>query len=162
LLPFSSEPFFLLVCCLKRNKCVNNNNNKIKYKILLLVVLNGCETWWMALREEHRVRLFESRVLRRIFGPKRDKITGCWGKLHIEMHHNLYTSPNIIRRIKRRGAHINGACSTHGEKRIAYRILVGRPEGKKLLGRNRHRWDDNIKMDLREIEWSGMGKICLA
>jgi hypothetical protein len=91
-------------------------------------------------------------VLRRIFGPKRDEVTGGCGKLHNEELHNLYSSPSIIRMIKSRRA-----CSTNGEKRNAYRILVGMPEGKRPRGRPRRMWVNNIKMDLRErMGWSGL------
>jgi hypothetical protein len=96
--------------------------------------------------------VFENSVLRRIFGPKRDELTGGWRKLHNEELHNLYSSTSIIRMIKSRM--MNGrACSTNGEKRDAYRILVGNPEGKRPLGTPRRRWVDNIKIDLREIGW---------
>jgi hypothetical protein len=81
-----------------------SKNIKIKiYKtVILLVVLYGCETWSLTLREEHRLRVFENRVLRRIFGPKRNEVTGGWGKLHNEELHKLYSSPSIIRMIKSR------------------------------------------------------------
>jgi hypothetical protein len=81
-----------------------SRNVKVKiYKtIILSVVLYGCETWSLTLREEHRLRVFENRVLRRIFGPKRHKVTGEWRKLHIEELHNLYSSPDIIRQVKSR------------------------------------------------------------
>jgi hypothetical protein len=68
--------------------------------IILPVVLYGCETWSLTIREEHRLRVFENRVLRRIFGPKRDEVIGCWRKLHKEELHNLYCSPSIIRIMK--------------------------------------------------------------
>jgi hypothetical protein len=81
-----------------------SKNIKIRiYKIIILpVVLYGCETWSLTLREEHRLRVFENRVLRRIFGPRKDEVTGDWRKLHNEELHNLYSSPNIIRIIKSR------------------------------------------------------------
>jgi hypothetical protein len=81
-----------------------SRNVKVKmYKIIiLLVVLYGCETWSLTLKEEHRLRVFENRVLRRIFGPKRDDVTGEWRKLHNEERHNLYSSPDIVRQIKSR------------------------------------------------------------
>jgi hypothetical protein len=79
-------------------------NVKVKiYKIIILpVVLYGFETWSLTLREEHRLRVFENKVLRKMFGPKRDDVMGEWWKLHIEELHNLYSSPNIIRQIKSR------------------------------------------------------------
>jgi hypothetical protein len=81
-----------------------SKNTKIRiYKTIILpVVLKGCETWSVTLREEHRLRVFENRVLRRIFGPRRDEVTGDWRKLNNEELHNLYSSPNLIRMIKSR------------------------------------------------------------
>jgi hypothetical protein len=95
--------------------------------------------------------VFENRVLRRIFGPKRDEVTRGWRKLHNEELHNLYSSPSIIRVIKSRRMRWAGHVARMGERRNAYRILVVKPEGKRPLGRPRRRWVDNIKMDLREI-----------
>jgi hypothetical protein len=115
----------------------------------------------LTLREEHRLRVFENRVLRRIFGLKKDEVVGDWGKLHKELH-NLYSSTNIITMIKSRRMIWAGHVARIGETRNAYRILVGKPEGKRLLGRQRHRWVDNIKMDLREIGWDGLDWIDLA
>jgi hypothetical protein len=96
------------------------------------------------LREEHRLRVFENRVLRRIFGPKREE-DGSWRKLHNDELQSLYSSPNFVR--VRWAGHI----ARTGEGRGVYRVLFGRPEGKRPLGRPRRRWEDNIKMDLREI-----------
>jgi hypothetical protein len=107
-------------------------------------------------REEHRLRVFENSVLRRIFGQKRDEVTGGWRKLHNEELHNLYSSPSIIRMIKSRRMRWPGHVARMGEKRNAYRISVGNPEGEKPLGRPGRRWVDNIKMDLREIGWDSM------
>jgi hypothetical protein len=95
--------------------------------------------------------VFENRVLRRTSGPKRDEVTGGWRKLHNEELHNLYSPPSIIRIIKSMRYEMGRACSTNEEKRNAYRLLVGNPEGKRPLKRTRRRWVDNIKMDLREI-----------
>jgi hypothetical protein len=106
-------------------------------------------TWSLTLREEHRLRVFENRVLRRIFGPKRDEVTGGWRKLHSEDLHNLYSSPSIIRMIKSRWMRWARHVAGMREKSNAYRILVGTPEGKTPLGGARRRWVDNIKMDLR-------------
>jgi hypothetical protein len=120
------------------------------YKTMILaVVLYGCETWSLTLMEEHRLRVFESRVLR-IFGPRKDDVTGEWRKLHNEDLHNLYSSPNIIRMIKSRRMRWAGQVERMGETRNACRILVGKPDGKRPLGRPRRRWVDNIKMDLGE------------
>jgi hypothetical protein len=103
------------------------------------LVLHGCETWSLTLREEHRLRVFENRTLRRIFGPKRDEVTGGLRKLHNDELRNLYTSPNIITMIKSRWMRWAGHVARMGKKRNAYRILVGKPEGKRPLGRPRHR-----------------------
>ncbi|KAJ4425779.1 hypothetical protein ANN_27404 [Periplaneta americana] len=90
-------------------------------------------------------------VLRKIFGAKRDEVTGEWRKLHNTELHALYSSPDIIRNIKSRRLRWAGHVARMGESRNAYRVLVGRPEGKRPLGRPRRRWEDNIKMDLREV-----------
>jgi hypothetical protein len=100
--------------------------------------------------------VFENRVLRRIFGPKRDEVIGGWRKLHNEELHNLYCSPNMIRMIKSGRIRWTGNVARMGAKMNAYRILVGTLEGKRPLGRHRHRWEDNIKMELRGIGWGGM------
>jgi hypothetical protein len=119
--------------------------------------LYGCETWSLTLREEHRLRVFENRVLRRIFVPKRDEVTGEWRKLHSEELHNLYSSPDIIRQVKSRRMRWAGHVARMGEERKVYKILVGKPKGKRPLGRPRHRWEDGVRMDLREIGLGGCG-----
>jgi hypothetical protein len=102
------------------------------YKTIILpVVLYGCDSWSLTLREEHRLRVFENRVLRRIFGPKRDEVTGEWRKLHNEELHDLYSSPSITRIIKSRRMRWAGHIARMGEKRNACRLLVGKPEGKR-------------------------------
>jgi hypothetical protein len=116
----------------------------------------------LTLREENGLRVFENRVLRKIFGPKRDEVIGGWRKLHNEELHNLYCSSSIIRIIKSRRMTWSGHVARIGEKRNAYRISVGKLEGKRPLGRPRRRWKDNIRMDLREIGWGGMDWIDLA
>jgi hypothetical protein len=113
------------------------------------------------LREEHRPRVFENRVLRRIFGHKR-KEDGSWRKLHNDELHSLYSSPNIVREIKSRRIRWAGHVARIGEGKSVYRVLVGRPEGKRPLERPRHRWKDNIKMDFREIGIVGAKWIRLA
>jgi hypothetical protein len=100
-------------------------------------------------------------VLRRIFGPKREE-DGSWRKLHNDELHSLYSSPNIFRVIKSRRLRWAGHVARMGEVRGVYRVLVGRPEGKRPLGRPRRRWEDNIKMDLREIGTDGANRIQLA
>jgi hypothetical protein len=104
--------------------------------------------------------VFENRVLRRIFGPKRDEVTGGWRKLHTEELHNLYSSPSIITVIKSRRMRW-ARHAARMENRHVYRILVGKPEGKRPLWRSRSRWVNNIKMDLRDIGWDGMDWIDL-
>jgi hypothetical protein len=97
------------------------------------------------LREEHRLRVFENRVLRRIFGPKREE-GRSWRKLHNDELNNLYSSPNIVKVIKSRRMRWTGHVAGMGEGRVVYRVLVGRPERMRPLGRPRRRWDNNIKM----------------
>ena len=126
-----------------------------KYRTIILpVVLYGCETWSLTLREEHRLRVFENRVLRRTFGPKRDGVTGEWRKLHNEELNDLYCSPNIVRVIKWRRMRWARHVARMEEGRGVHKVLVGKPEGKRPLGRPRRRWEDNIKTDLQEV---GMG-----
>jgi hypothetical protein len=102
-------------------------------------MLLGCETWSLILREEHRMRVFDNRVLRRIFGPNRNKVTGGWGKLHNEELHNLCSSPSIITMIKSRRMRWAGHVARLEEKRNAYRILVGKPDVTRPLGKPRRR-----------------------
>jgi hypothetical protein len=105
----------------------------------------------LTLREEYRLRVFENRVLRRIFGPKRDELTGGWRKLHNEELHRLFSSLSIVRVIKSRRMRWAWHVARMGELRGAYNIFVERPEGRRPLGRPRRIWEDNIKMDIREI-----------
>jgi hypothetical protein len=136
-------------------------NLKIRiYKIIVLpVVLYGCETWPLTLREEHKLRVFENMLLRRIFGPRIDEVTGEWRKLHNEELHDLYFSPSIIRIMKFRRMRSMGHVARMGKKRNAYRLLVGKPEEKRPLGRPRRRWVDNIRDRLERcgLDWSGSG-----
>jgi hypothetical protein len=105
--------------------------------------------------------VFENRVLRRIFGPKRDEVTGEWRKLHNEELHILYTSPNTIRQLKSRRMWA-GHVARMEEERNVYRILMGKPEGRRPLERPRRRWEDGIRMDLRENGWDSVDWIQLA
>jgi hypothetical protein len=134
---------------------------KIYKNVILTVVLYGCETWSLTLEEEHRLMVFENRVLRKIFGPKREE-DGSWRKLHNDELHGLYTLPNIVRVIKSRRMRCAGHVACMGEGRGAYRVLVGRPEGKRPQGKPRCRWEDNIEMDLGEIGIDGANWIQLA
>ncbi|KAJ4435792.1 hypothetical protein ANN_18411 [Periplaneta americana] len=141
---------------------VQNLKVRIYKTVILPVLLYGCETWTLTLREEHRLRVFENKVLRKIFGAKRDEVTGEWRKLHNTELHALYSSPDIIRNLKSRRLRWAGHVARMGESRNAYRVLVGRPEGKRPLGRPRRRWEDNIKMDLREVGYDDRDWLNLA
>ena len=114
------------------------------------------------MREEHRLRVFEKRVLRRIFGPRRDGVTGEWRKLHNEELNDLYCSPNIVRVIKSRIMRWTWHVARMEEGRGVHRVLVGKSEGNRPLGRPRHRWKDNIKMDLQEMGYGDVDWIELA
>jgi len=103
------------------------------------------------------LRMFENRVLRKIFGPKRDEVIQDWRKLHNEELNDLYCSPNIFRVIKWRRMIWAGHVARMGERRGVYRVLVGKPEGKKPLGRHRRRCEENIKMDLQKVGFGGYG-----
>jgi hypothetical protein len=112
---------------------------RIYKAIILPVVLYGCETWSLTLRKEHRLRAFENKVLRRIFGLKRDEVTGGRRKLHNEELRDLYCSPSIVRIIKSKRMKWAGHVARMGDKKNAYRLLVGKPERKRPLGRRRPR-----------------------
>jgi hypothetical protein len=135
---------------------------KIYRSIILPIVLYECETWSLTLREGRRLRVFDNRVLRRIFGPKRDEVTGEWKKLHNEKLHDLYSSPTIVQVIKSRRMKWAGHVAHIGEGRSVYRVLVGEPEEKRLLGRPRHKCENNIKTDMQEVGYGGMDWIELA
>jgi hypothetical protein len=143
--------YHLVKCPLSSHLLFRNFKVKIYKTIILPVVLYGCETWSATLREEHRLRMFENRGLRKIFGPKGDEVMGQWRKLHTGELLNLYSSSDIIRQIKSRRM----SCARHvaciGEGRNMYRLLVGGLEGKRPFERPRHKWEDGIKMDLRVI-----------
>jgi hypothetical protein len=133
------------------------------YKTVILpVVLYGCETWYLTLWEKHSL-VFENRVLRRIFGSKRDEMAGERKKLHSEDFRDLNSAPSVIRMIKsmmmmRWAGHI----ARMEEKRKGYRLLVGKPEGKRPLGRPRRRWVRNIRTDFGEVGWGDADWIGLA
>jgi hypothetical protein len=130
-----------------------SKNVKIGIYKILPAVSYGCEDWSLILREEHRLSVLENRVLKRIFGPKRDEVRGWCRKLHIEESHNSYSSQSIIGIIKSKRMRWAGHVARMGEKGTAYRLLVRKTEGKRPLVRPRRRWVDNIKMDLGEIGW---------
>ena len=126
----------------------------------IVVVLYGCDTWSLTLREERKLRVFQNMVLRRIFGPRRDEVTGEWRRLHNEELNDLYSSPNIVRVIKWRRMRWAGHVAHMGEERGVYRVLVGKPEGRRplgdlgvdgriILGWISRRWDVGI--------WTGLG-----
>jgi hypothetical protein len=108
----------------------------------------------LTLREEYMLRLFENRVLRRIFDPKRYEVTGEWRKLHFGELNDLYSSPAVIQWIESRRMIWAGHIARMGERRDAYRVFVGKHEGKSPLERLKCRWEGNIKMDLQEVEWA--------
>jgi hypothetical protein len=137
--------YYSVQILLSSHLITKNLKIKIHKTVILPVVMYGCETWSLALREEHRLRVFENRVLRRIFGPKREEDGSC-RKLHNDELHDLYSSPNIVRVIKSRRMRWAGHVARMGDGRGVYRVLVGRPKGKRPVGRPRRRWEDNIKM----------------
>jgi len=115
------------------------------------------------LRDERKLRVFENMVLRRIFGPRREEVTGEWRRLHNEELNDMYCSPNIVRVIKSRRMKWAGHVARMGEERGAYRVLVEKPEGRRPLGRPRRRWVDNIRLDLQEVgcgymDWIGLSQ----
>ena len=117
----------------------------------------------MTLREERKPRVFENMVLRRIFGLRRDEVTGEWRRLHNEELNDLYSSHNIVRLIKWRRLRWAGHVARMGEERRVHRVLMWKPEGKRPLGRPRRRWVDNIRMDLQEVgcgymDWIGLAQ----
>jgi hypothetical protein len=126
---------------------VLSRNVKVKMNktIILPVVLYGCGPCSLTLREEHRLRVFENRVLRRIFGPKMEEVA--------RRTSYFVLTPNIIRQIKSRRMKLAGHMARMGEESNVYKVLVGKPEGKRPHERPSHRWEDGIKMDLREIGW---------
>ena len=110
-----------------------------------------------------KLRVFEHMVFRRIFGPRRDEVTGEWRRLRNEELNDLYSSPNIVRMIKSRRMRWAGHVARMGEKRGVYRVLLGKPEGRRPLGSPGHRWVDNIRMDLQEVgcvymDWIGLAQ----
>jgi len=124
---------------------------KIYITIILPVVLYGYETWSLTFREECRLSVFENRVLRRVFGPKRDEVTGEWRKLHNEELRYLYSLPNIVRLVKSRRMRWAGHVALMGEGSGVHVVLVGKPERKRPLGSPRRRLQGNVKTDFQEL-----------
>ena len=149
------------VLCLNKTAVISSLlskklNIRVHRTIILPVVLYGCETWSLTLRKERRLRVFENRALRRIFGPKRDEVTREWRKLQNKELNDVYCSHNNVMVIKSRRKRWTGHVARMGERRGVYRVLVGKPEGKRPLWRTRRRWEDNIKMHLQEVGCGGM------
>jgi hypothetical protein len=143
--------------CNRSRDCNTKTKKTSTYKIIIFaVVLYGCETLSPVIREELRLRVFENRVLKRIFRPKRDEVMWGWIKLHDEGLHNLCFSPSIKEDV------MAGHVAWMTEKSNARIILVGKSKGKRPLGKPWRRWVNDIKMDLREIGWGGMNWIDLA
>jgi len=128
----------------------------------LPIVLYKFETWSLTLRKEHRLRVFKNRVLRKIFEPKRDEVTEEWRTLYNEELNDQYSSSNIVWVIKLRRMRWAGHVVCMAEGRGMYRVFVGKPEGKRPLGRPRHRWEDNIKMNVQKVGCGGTDWIELA
>jgi hypothetical protein len=131
------------------------------------VVLYGCETWSLTLREESRLRVFETRVMRRVFGPKRDEVTGEWRDLHNWKLNDLYSLSNIVRVVKSRRLRWAGHVARMGEDSGVHRVLVGKPERNRPLGRPRRRWEEILRWIFRKLEgvvgtgwrWLRMGQV---
>jgi hypothetical protein len=115
--------------------------------------LYGYGTWSLILIEEHRLKVFENRVLRKIFGPRRDEVTGEWRKYHNEDLHDLYSLPGIIRQIKSRRLRWAGNVARMGVGKKLHRVFVGNPEGKRPLERQKRKREEGIKMDFGENGW---------
>jgi len=140
---------------------IKNLKIKIYSTIILPVDLYGCESWSFTFREEGRQRMFENRVLRGIFGSKRDEVNGEWRKTTNEELNDQYSSPNIVRVIKSRRMRWSEHVARMGESGDVHRVLVGKPEGKIPLGRPKRRWEDNIKVDIQEVGCEAMDWIDL-
>jgi hypothetical protein len=154
MLPFGPEPFVL-------SPAVNTVKVSLHKTVTLPIGLCGCETWTLRVREEYKLSVFENGMLRRIFAPNSDGVTGGCRNLHNVELHKLYISPSIIGIIKSRRNKWAGHVARMGEKLIVYRFLVRKPEEKKPLERMRRRWKNNILMDLSElglsvVDWIGL------
>jgi hypothetical protein len=140
------------------SSCLLLKNVKIiiRKTTILPEFLYGCETWCLTLTVEHRLRVVENTVLRRISRPKRDEETGVWRQFYNEVLHDLYSWPSTIR------LRMRGHVARIGEKRNAYMLLPEKMEGRRPLGRPRYMWVDNIDMNLGEMGWVGIDWIGLA
>ena len=150
--------FFAVNKLLKSRILSRNTKIRIYRTIILPVVLYGCETWALTRQQEDRFRVFENRVLRKIFGAKRDEETGEYRRLHNRELEELYDSPSIVRIIRSRRARWAGHVARMGEDRTARRVLEGRPGGNRPLGRPRQRWEDGVRKDVegvgfRQVSW---------
>jgi hypothetical protein len=145
------------------SSCLLIKNIKIViYKTIIFpAVLYGCDNCSLTLREKHILKVFENRVLRRIFGPKRDEVTGEWKKLHNVELRDLYSSPSVLRIIKSKRMRWTVHVERMQGKKNAHMLFVGKPEGKRPLGRPRLRWVDNIRMDLGEMGCGDVDRIGL-
>ena len=156
MLSFGAESFVFHVAIQKfKDQDIYNYN--------FAVVFYGCETWSLTLREERKLMVYENMVLRRIFGRRRDEVTGEWRRLHNEELNGLYFSPNIVRLIKSRRMRWAGHVARLDDERGVYRVLLGNRRERDPLGRPRHRWVDNIRMDLQEVgcwymDWIGLAQ----
>jgi len=128
----------------------------------LPIVLYGCKTWSLTLRDERGLRVFQNRALRRIFGPKRGEVAREWRKLYNEELNDLYSSPSVVRKISSRRMRWAGHVARMKKRRDVYRVLMGKPEGNRQLGRPRWRYEDNIKIELQEVGCGVMDWIDLA
>jgi hypothetical protein len=131
---------------------------KIYKTIIVPVVLYECETWSLTLREDHRLRVFETRVLRGIFWHKKEEVAGGWRRLHNEELHNLYPSPKCYWDDQVKEDEMSGECSSHEWYKKCIKILVGKPERKRPFGSIRRRCEDTVRMGLRELSlgvWTG-------
>jgi len=155
--------YHLVQNLLSSNLLPKNLKIKIHRTIILPIVLYGCEAWSLTFKKECRLRVFKNRVLRRIFGPKRDDAPGEWRKPRNEELNNLHSSPNIILVTKSRRMRWAGhvACMGGGDRGV-YRVFVGKPKGKRPLGRPRCIWEDIIKTGLQEVGCEGMNWINVA
>jgi hypothetical protein len=135
----------LFVCCVKIVNIIIHKGT------VLPVLLYGCETESLTLRKEHKLKAFDNRVLRRIFGPKRTEVTGGWRGQHNEELHNLYSSPNVVGMVKSKRMRWTGPVARMGRRGTHVCYWSESQRGKRPLGRLRRRWVDNIKADLGEI-----------